>query len=117
MVRRVLWRARSVQYAFVLLMLMHSWGHAAAFDPVLDPLRDRLVRIVSRFVSRSFKGELEVGGLRGSLLGSPVLQNITLRDKHGTVIGRIAELRLVYDLKALLHKRLRFRQSRWCSSS
>ena len=44
--------------------------------------------------------------MRGSLLGSPVLQNITLRDKHGTVIGRIAELRLVYDLKALLHKRL-----------
>ena len=50
---------------------------------------------------------LEVGGLRGSLLGSPVLQNITLRDKHGTVIGRIAELRLVYDLKALLRKRLK----------
>jgi translocation and assembly module TamB len=47
-----------------------------------------------------------VGGLRGSLLGSPVLQNITLRDKHGTVVGRIAELRLVYDLKALLHQRL-----------
>jgi hypothetical protein len=34
------------------------------------------------------------------------LQNITLRDEHGTVVGRIAELRLVYDLKALLHKRL-----------
>ena len=106
MVRRVLRRARSVQYAFVLLMLMAAWSHAAAFDPVLDPLRDRLVRAVSRFVTKSFKGELEVGGLRGSLLGSPVLQNITLRDKHGTVIGRIAELRLVYDLKALLHKRL-----------
>ncbi|HSX80550.1 MAG TPA: AsmA-like C-terminal region-containing protein, partial [Candidatus Saccharimonadia bacterium] len=106
MVRRVLRRARSVQGAFVLLMLMGSWSHAAAFDPVLDPLRDRLARTVSRFVSRSFKGALEVGGLRGSLLGSPVLQNITLRDQHGTVVGRIAELRLVYDLKALLHKRL-----------
>src|SRR5262249_7712168 len=89
-----------------LLMLMSSWSHAAAFDPVLDPLRDRLVRTVSRFVTRSFKGELEVGGLRGSLLGSPVLQNITLRDKHGNIIGRIAELHVVYDLKALLHQRL-----------
>jgi autotransporter translocation and assembly factor TamB len=106
MVRRVLQRTRSVQCALVLLMLMGSWGQAAAFDPVLDPLRDRLARTVSRFVTRSFKGELEVGGLRGSLLGSPVLQNITLRDKHGNVIGRIAELRLVYDLKALLHQRL-----------
>ena len=106
MVRRVLRRARSVQCAFVLLMLMGSWSHVAAFDPVLDPLRDRLARTVGRFVTRSFKGELEIGGLRGSLLGSPVLQNITLRDKHGTVVGRIAELRLVYDLTALLHKRL-----------
>jgi autotransporter translocation and assembly factor TamB len=34
------------------------------------------------------------------------LQNITLRDKHGNVVGRIAELRLVYDPKALLHQRL-----------
>ncbi len=106
MVRRVLWRARRVQGAFVLLMLMGSWSHVAAFDPVLDPLRDRLAQTVSRFVTRSFKGKLEVGGLQGSLLGSPVLQNITLRDKYGTVVGRIAELRLVYDLKALLHKRL-----------
>src|SRR5919198_3919263 len=106
MVRRVWRRVRSVQGAFVLLMLMGAWSHAVAFDPVLDPLRDRLARTVSRFVTRSFKGNLEVGGLRGSLLGSPVLQDITLRDEHGTVIGRIAELRLVYDLTALLHKRL-----------
>jgi translocation and assembly module TamB len=111
MVRKVLRQTRSIQCALVLLMLMSSWSHAAAFDPVLDPLRDRLARTVSRFVTRSFKGELEVGGLRGSLLGSPVLQNITLRDKHGNVIGRIAELRLVYDLKALLHQRLQIQSA------
>ena len=106
MVHRVLRRARSVQCALVLLMLMGSWSHAVAFDPVLDPLRDRLARTVSRFVSRSFKGTGS-GRPAGALLGSPVLQNITLRDEHGTVIGRIAELRLVYDPKALLHKRLK----------
>src|SRR4029434_8223750 len=111
MVHRVLRQTRSIQCALVLLMLMSSWSHAAAFDPVLDPLRDRLARTVSRFVTRSFKGELEVGGLRGALLGSPVLQNITLRDKHGNVIGRIAELRLVYDLKALLHQRLQIQSA------
>ena len=43
MVRRVLRRAWGVQYAFVLLMLMGAWSHAAAFDPVLDPLRDRVM--------------------------------------------------------------------------
>ena len=106
MARRVLRRARIVQCALGLLMLMGSWSHAAAFDPVLDPLRDRLMRSVSRFATRSFKGALEVGGVRGSLLGSPILQNITLRDKHGTVVGRIAELRLTYDAKALLHQHL-----------
>jgi hypothetical protein len=58
MVRRVLRRARSVQCALVLLMLMGSWSHAVAFDPVLDSLRDRLAQTVSRFVSRSFKGAL-----------------------------------------------------------
>ena len=42
--------------------------------------------------------------LRGSLLGSMVLQNIMLRDEQGTVAGQITELRLVYDPKALLHK-------------
>jgi translocation and assembly module TamB len=85
---------------------MGAWSHAIAYDPVLDPLRDRLVRMMSRFVTRSMKGNLEVGGLRGSLLSAPVLQNITLRDKQGAVVGHIAELRLVYDLTALFHQRL-----------
>src|SRR5215475_7180431 len=107
MVRRVVRRARSMQGGLVLLMLMGSWSHAVAFDPVLDPLRDLLARTMSRFVSKSFKGTLEVGALRGALLGSPVLQNITLRDEHGIIVGQIAELRLVYDPKALLHKRLK----------
>jgi hypothetical protein len=100
-------RASSAQCALVLLVLLGSCSHAIAFDPVLDPLRDLLARTITRFVTRSFRGTLEVGALRGSLLGSPVLQDITLRDEHGTVVGQIAELRLVYDPKALLHKCLK----------
>ena len=109
MMRRVLRRLRrasSVQCALVLLVLLGAWSRAAAYDPVLDPLRDLFARSVTKFVTRSFRGTLEVGALRGSLLGSMVLQNIMLRDEQGTVVGQIAELRLVYDPKALLHKRL-----------
>jgi translocation and assembly module TamB len=40
------------------------------------------------------------------LLGSPVLRDITLRDEQDVVVGRIAELRLNYNLRALLNKRL-----------
>jgi hypothetical protein len=46
-------------------------------------------------VTRSFRGTLEWGALRGALLGSLVLQQITLRDEQGTVVGQIDELRLV----------------------
>src|SRR5262252_261181 len=99
-------RPSSVGYAPALVLLLGYWSYAAAYDPVLDPLRDFLVRHVTRFVTKSLQGSVEVGALRGSLLGSPVLQNITLRDKQGTVVAQIAELRLVYDLKALLKKRL-----------
>ena len=109
MVHRVLRRLRrasSVQCALVLLVLLGTWSRAAAYDPVLDPLRDLFARSVTRFVTRSFRSTLEVEVLRGSLLGSMVLQNIMLRDEQGTVVGQIAELRLVYDPKALLHKRL-----------
>ena len=109
MMRRVwrrLRRASSVQCALVLLVLLGAWSRAAAYDPVLDPLRDLFAWSVTKFVTRSFRGTLEVEALRGSLLGSMVLQNIMLRDEQGTVAGQIAELRLVYDPKALLHKRL-----------
>src|SRR5262245_37859217 len=105
-VSRLAIRTGSVGRALALLLLLGHWSYAAAYDPVLDPLRDLVVRTVTRFVTKSFQGSVEVGALRGSLLSSPVLQNITLRDKQGTVVAQIAELRLVYDLKALLKKRL-----------
>lgn len=109
MMRRVLRRLRrasSVQCALVLLVLLGAWNRTAAYGPVLDPLRDLFAWSVTKFVTRSFRGTLEVEALLGSLLGSMVLQNIMLRDEQGTVAGQIAELRLVYDPRALLHKRL-----------
>jgi len=105
-VSRLALRTGSVGRALALLLLLGHWSYAAAYDPVLDPLRDIVARTVTRFVTKSLQGSVEVGALRGSLLSSPVLQNITLRDKQGTVVGQVAELRLVYDLKTLLKKRL-----------
>src|SRR5256712_2532438 len=105
-VSRLALRASSVGRALALLLLLGHWSYAAAYDPVLDPLRDIVARTVTRFVTKSLQGSVEVGALRGSLLSSPVLHNITLRDKQGTVVGQVAELRLVYDLKTLLKKRL-----------
>src|SRR6266581_2515427 len=105
-VSRLALRTGSVGCALALLLLLGHWSYAAAYDPVLDPLRDIVARTVTRFVTKSLQGSVEVGALRGSLLSSAVLQNITLRDKQGTVVGQIAELRLVYDLKTLLKKRL-----------
>src|SRR5262245_57216563 len=95
-IRRCARRARNVQYMLVVLVSL-GFGNPAAADIVLDPLRDLLARSVTRIVTRSFRGTLEWGALRGALLGSLVLQQITLRDEQGTVVGQIDELRLVYD--------------------
>ena len=111
MVRRILQsarRARSVLCVLVLLVPLGFGSHTTA-DIVLDPLRELLVRSVTKIVTRSFRGTLEWGALRGALLGSLVLQQITLRDEQGTVVGQIGELRLVYDPIAILRKRLKIR--------
>ena len=110
MVLRRAGRASSVYGVLALLVLLGTCSPAVAFDPVLDPVRDFVARTVTRFVTKSFKGTLEVGALRGSLLSAPVVQGITLRDKHGTVVAQIAELRLAYDLTALLRMRLKIQK-------
>jgi autotransporter translocation and assembly factor TamB len=96
-------RGRVIGLALVLVALLVS---DVAANPILDPLRDFLVRTASRFVSRWLPGSLEVGGWRGSLLSSPVLLDVRLRDAQGEVLAQIKEIRLHYDLKSLLRKRL-----------
>src|SRR5262249_47976879 len=51
-------------------------------------------------------GTLKVGTLRGSLFSSLVLRNIVLHDRQGAEIAHLDEVRLEYDLKKLLTKRL-----------
>ncbi len=44
--------------------------------------------------------------MRGSFLSGPVVQDIVLKDAHGAIIGQIDEIRLSYDLLALMRLRL-----------
>ena len=44
--------------------------------------------------------------MRGSFLSGPVVQHIVLKDAHGAIIGQIDELRLSYNLLALMRLRL-----------
>ena len=78
-VSRLTLRIGGVGYALALLLMLGHWSYAAASDPLLDPLRDIAVRTITRFVTKSLPGSLEVGALRGSLFSAPVLQNVTLR--------------------------------------
>jgi autotransporter translocation and assembly factor TamB len=93
-------------FALVLLTLL---VYQSAADPILDPLRDLLVRTVTRFISKSLQGTVEIANLRGSLLGSPVLHHVVLRDAQGVVLVQIEAIRLEYDLIGLIKKRLTVR--------
>jgi hypothetical protein len=84
-------------------LLLLSWfacdGTAASIlDSLLNPLRDYLVRAAARYLSEVINGTIEVDALRGSLFSAPVLQHVVLRDAEGTVVGRIKEIRMSYEL-------------------
>jgi autotransporter translocation and assembly factor TamB len=72
----------------------------------LTPTRDAAVQAILRMVSDRLPGSLEVGSVQGSLLSTPVVQNIVIKDAQGTVIGQVDTLRLSYDLWSLLRLRL-----------
>jgi hypothetical protein len=88
-------------------LLLLSWfaydGTAASIlAPLLNPLRDYLVRAAAQYVSRAIDGTIEVGALRGSLFSAPVLQQVAVRDGEGAVVGPIEEIRLSYQLTSLI---------------
>jgi autotransporter translocation and assembly factor TamB len=71
-----------------------------------DALRDLLGRTASAWLSRQLNGTVEIGALRGSLLASLVLHDVVWRDRQGAEVVHLDEVRLGYDLTALLTKRL-----------
>src|SRR5262249_36661533 len=95
--------------AYLALMLLGGLlllTYYTLVNPLYMPLRDALVRTVTRTLSQPLQGSVEIGALRGSLFSAPVLHNVVLRDAQGTVVGQIAAIRLTYDLTALLKRRL-----------
>src|SRR5262249_50546416 len=95
--------------AYLTLMLLGGLlllTYYTVVNPLYVPLRDALVRTVTRSLSQSLHGSVEIGALRGSLFSAPVLHNVVLRDAQGTVVGQIEAIRLTYDLTALLRWRL-----------
>jgi AsmA-like C-terminal region len=91
----------------VLLLALLTYGFLAGL--FLQSARDSAVQAAVRSVSDSLQGTLEVGALRGSFLSALVLQNVVLKDAHGTVIGQIDEIRVSYDLLGLMRRRLTVR--------
>lgn len=87
-------------YATVALVLLALLAYLAR-----DPLRDTLVKVVSRQLSSSFDGSLQIGKLRGTLLTSLVLQDIVLRDQQG-VVAQVETVRLAYSLFAVLKRQV-----------
>src|SRR5215475_739262 len=100
MVRRLLIIGGSVALLIALLV----YGFLAGLFP--QSVRDAAVQAVVRYVSTSLPGTLEVSTVRGSFLSGPVIQNIVLKNTHGAIIGQIEEIRLSYDLLALMRLRL-----------
>jgi autotransporter translocation and assembly factor TamB len=88
------------------LLLLALLVYSGVADPILNPLRDYVVKTAVKLASKSLNGSLEVGAVQGSLFRAPVLQNIVLRDSQGAVIGHIDELRLAYRLISLIKGRL-----------
>ena len=90
-----------------LALLLVTWltlsSHA---DIILDPLRDLLVNVATKWVSKGLNGSVEVGEMEGSLFGSPILKDVKLLDVQGNTVVQIAEVRLAYDLKTLIQKKL-----------
>src|SRR5919198_1277357 len=73
---------------------------------VRDPVRDVLGRTASAWLSHKLNGTIEIGALRGSLVSSLVLRDVVLRDRAGTEVAHLDEVRLGYDLTTLFTKRL-----------
>jgi autotransporter translocation and assembly factor TamB len=100
MVRKLLLIGGAVVLVFGLLL------YAILAGLVLGSSRDAALQAVLSSVSNALQGDLEVGGLQGSLLSSLVMRDVIIKDEQGRVIGQIEALRLSYDLLSLLRLRL-----------
>ena len=78
--------------------------------PAVQPVRMMLVHGLLETVSDSLDGGLEVDDLSGSLLSAPVIRGLRIVDSDGTPLVQVDEIRLGYQLAALIKGRLQIDQ-------
>lgn len=100
MVRKLLLIGGAVALVLGLVVYGVLAGH------ILTAARDAAVQAALNAVSNTIQGSLEVGGVRGSLLSALVVQDLTLKDAQGRIIGQIDALRVSYSLPSLLRLHL-----------
>ncbi|ETW97903.1 MAG: hypothetical protein ETSY1_20875 [Candidatus Entotheonella factor] len=89
-------------FAFVALVLFAP----AVAQPVVEPVRAWLIRMVSTQASNTLNGSLSIGSLQGSLFSDPTIRDIVIQDAQGDVVIQLEALRLRYDLTRLLQRKL-----------
>jgi autotransporter translocation and assembly factor TamB len=103
----ILRRRRNYIALIGLALLLETWSALPSHaDILLTPLRKLLVNTATKWVSKGLNGSVEIGKIEGSLLSSPILKEVKLLDVQGNTVVHIDEIRLAYDLKTLIHKKL-----------
>ena len=92
----------------VLLFLVASPPPFTA--PLIQPVRALLVSVVTKAVSQSMNGTLEVEAVEGSLWSAPVARGISLTDAQGELVVRLDTLSLRYRLADLFQGRLQIQE-------
>lgn len=103
--RRIFVAAGAGVGLFVLFLVLLITAPTFA-RPVVAPVRAWLVQAATQSLSKGINGTLEVGALQGSLLRTPSLADVVVRDPTGAVVVRIDAVRLHYGPLSLLRGRL-----------
>ncbi len=106
LIRRAIYMVASLVLLILLFVALVLFAPAVA-QPVVEPVRAYLLRTVSEQVSNVLNGSLSLGSLEGSLLSDPTIRDVVLKDSQGQVIASLQELRLRFDLKKILQRKLR----------
>ncbi|HUH03930.1 MAG TPA: translocation/assembly module TamB domain-containing protein, partial [Kofleriaceae bacterium] len=94
-------KALLIMFALIVVLLAVALGLAHT-DWGREQIRGRVVTQVSELLD----GELEVGRLRGSVLGRMELEDVVIRDRHGKAVIQARRLVVDYAPRSLLSQHL-----------
>ncbi|MBK9549163.1 MAG: translocation/assembly module TamB domain-containing protein [Gemmatimonadetes bacterium] len=99
-------------FVWPLLVLFGGLLGTAAAVLWSPPGQRLLARVVTTMISGRVAGRVEIGGIRGSLLGHAVLERVAVRDSLGGLVLTAERLEVRYTLPELLAGRLVFHEVR-----